>query len=159
MTTRIPHSLSWLVNQRARIDGEINCLKVIIKNYCLPIEEKIKSLEEDLQALDRTLSLHEIKIRPEIIPPIKGRRIKLKHGELSRLIIEAITKSHEGMATDREIRLYVAIESSLILNKNIPAEELRESVKSRIKNLCKDGKLIRIPRSSKGPYRHYSLKV
>jgi hypothetical protein len=159
MSNRIPASLKWLIDKRSRTHGTILRLTKEKSDYVNYIDEKINRLEEDLYALDRSLSLHEIKITPEVIPPNYGwqYKSKLKHGDLSKLIIQAIEKSCDKQATARDIRIYVAIQASLKLNISIPEKSIMYSVKDQIKNLCRSGKLKRVPFEEKGPRRHYAI--
>ncbi len=159
MTIRIPPSLNWLVDKRARTHGEILRLKKEKREFLSYVDKHLNTLEKDLVALDRIFNLHEIKISPQIIPPNTGCRKenKLNYGELSQLIIEAIERAEDMEATAREIRIHVAVNASIKLNKEVPENTIVSSVKDRIKNLCRQGKLRRVPFEDKGPRRHYTL--
>ncbi|MCB1583683.1 MAG: hypothetical protein KDI92_11505 [Xanthomonadales bacterium] len=160
MVSRIPPSLNWLVDKRARTHGSILILEKEKSRYLESFEKAKNRLVRDLDALDLAIGLHEIKISPEKIPPnIKGRiENKLKHGELSKLIVEAIERNNNQEATAKEIRVYVAIRASLKLNREVTEESIRISIKNLIKYLCSKGKLVRIPYETRGPRRHYKIQ-
>lgn len=161
MANRIPSSLNWLVKKRAEKHGELVRIEneqLIYLRWC---KLKIKELKIDLESIDRTLSLHEIKISPAIIPPKRDQAVgsKLKHGELTKLICEGLETFDHGFATITQLSLYVAAKGSILLRKNITSESLSNSVRYRVKNLCNDGVLERMPKGYKGPFRKYRLKI
>ena len=146
MSNRIPPSLNWLVKKRARIHGELLKIKQQKVAYLKSYDRNIKKLELDLAALDRTLFLHEIKINPNIIPPIELRPINqtLKYGKLTSLIFESYSCFNESELTIREIMVFVADKANLDINNLVQKQTLYQSVRYRIKNLCCQGKLTRI---------------
>lgn len=161
MANRIPSSLNWLVKKRAETHGELIRLEneqLIYLRWC---NLKLKELKLDLESIDRTLSLHEIKISPNIIPPKQNQVVgsKLKHGELTKLICEGLENFEGRCASITQLSLYVAAKGSIILRKNITSDSLNNSVRYRVKNLCNDGILERMPKGYKGPFRKYRLKV
>ncbi|WP_223788399.1 hypothetical protein [Marinicella meishanensis] len=161
MTNRIPSSLKWLVKKRSEKHGELNRLQneqLIYDRWC---KNKIKEIKLDLESIDRTLSLHEIKISPEIIPPKQDQGVgsKLNYGELTKLICEAFETFDNQCATITQLSLYVAAKGSILLRKNITSESLKNSVRYRVKNLCNQGVLERLPKGYKGPFRKYRLII
>lgn len=74
MSSRIPPSLNWLINKRARLAGDITkAEKRANELYRLKLKE-IEVLRRDLSIIDATIRLHEIQIDPKCIRPIKGQR-------------------------------------------------------------------------------------
>ncbi len=71
MSNRIPPSLKWLVKKRSEKHGELidteNEKSIIIQKF----SAKISELSKDLKSIDRVLSLHDIKISSEHIPPYR----------------------------------------------------------------------------------------
>lgn len=59
MTGRLPPSLTWLIDKRARLDGEIKKMQGSVAHAKQLIQE-LSTIEEDLQAIDRALQLHTI---------------------------------------------------------------------------------------------------
>lgn len=88
MTSRIPPSLKWLIDKRARVDAEIRKTKQALATAKYLIDELAK-LEEILAAIDTTFELHKIQIDKSLIAPIRSHyvRINLPHGELTRSVL------------------------------------------------------------------------
>lgn len=88
MTPKIPSSLKWLIDKRARLEGGIKKTRASLATAKQLIEE-LSKLEEDLAAIDRSLGLHDIQIQIEHIQPIRSHyvRIKLPRGELTKSIL------------------------------------------------------------------------
>src|SRR5574340_341251 len=88
MTPKIPSSLKWLIDKRARLAGEIRKTRSALATAKQLIEE-LSKLEDDLAAIDRSLGLHEIQIQVDYIQPVRSRyvRIKLPRGELTKSIL------------------------------------------------------------------------
>ena len=161
MTNRIPPSLKWLVDKRSRINGEIIRMENENTVYVDWYSSKMSKLTKDLAAIDRALSLHEIKITPNIIPPTQKRLINdsLKHGELSSLIIQSINDSKDGSLNAKEIATYIGNFKKADFEDIYSFSILVESVKNRIKNLCNQNKLKRLPKKRKGSRVQYSLNI
>jgi len=83
MSTRIPPSLKWLIDKRARLAGEIRKTKLAVERAHLIVNE-LKALEETLSALDKTFELHDIRIDVNLIKPVNSKyvRLSLPHGSL-----------------------------------------------------------------------------
>lgn len=161
MANRIPSSLNWLVKKRAETHGELNRIERERSIYLKWSKMKITELEYDLQAIDRTLGLHEIKISPEVIPSKQPQVLgaKLNHGQLTKLICDSFDTFDDGCGTITQISLYVAAKGSIRLKANITDKSLNSSVRYRVKNLCNQGVIERMPKGYKGPFRKYRLKV
>ncbi len=161
MANRIPSSLNWLIKKRAETHGELNRIERERSIYLQWTKQKISELKYDLQAIDRTLSLHDIKISPEIIPPKQPQVLgsKLNHGELTKLIYDSFDTFNDGCGTITQISLFVATKGSIKLKVNVTDDSLNNSVRYRVKNLCNQGVIERMPKGYKGPFRKYRLKV
>jgi hypothetical protein len=90
MSTRIPSSLKWLIDKRARLDAEIRKTQSSIAKNKELIKE-LSSLKKNLSAIDKALELHEISVDVTLIEPVKShyKRIDLPHGELTSSILGA----------------------------------------------------------------------
>ncbi len=91
MANRIPPSLNWLIDKRARISGEIEKTRRSLKRAQVLIKE-LEDLEVKLNAIDTTLDMHNIKINVSLIKPIvsKSYRLNIPHGELTKSILTCI---------------------------------------------------------------------
>lgn len=147
---RLPSSLKWLIDRRARVAGEIEKIERMLAE-CQRLVDDIRPLKDLLTSIDQTLALHEISIDVSLIQPIKSQelRLNLPHGELTRGILLAL-KLAGGMpmSTDAVTSVVVARYTELSAEP-ISATELRTSVRYRLKNLCAQG-LVKRQRSGNG---------
>jgi len=104
MSTRIPSSLKWLIDKRARIAGKIKYQK---KNLS-QTEKVIEKLQGHLDALDNTLELHDMKICGNEIQDIRYTSSKrlIPYGKMTRLIYEYLGASDTPKSTS-EVADYV----------------------------------------------------
>lgn len=144
MSVRIPPSLSWLIDKRARLDGEIRRTRASLAKARHLIEE-LSTLEEDLAAIDRTLELHEIKVDVRDIAPINTQyvRVKLPHGSLTQSIL-LFLRLREGVpARMSEIVSFIEARYADIDALAESRGKLSRSVHYRLKSLARQGVLKR----------------
>lgn len=164
-SARIPSSLNWLINKRARLLGELLRLEEAARTQIPLLDDNVQqakkaleyalrqraelpsflihSLEETknrLQAIDVALGMHEIPIDSSAIQPIRSgsTRISHRHGELTRIIIERLHLATGEPLSSNDIATYVAKALKLELN-----EEIKNKVRYRLKNLCNSGRVCR----------------
>jgi len=111
----------------------------------LDLDSKIRTIEQDLDAVDRALSLHEIPIDPRRIRAIreheKGRWTS--YGGLTRMIFRCLSELKGNSASTREIAVTVA--AVLGIDPELPEFlELRTRIRYRLKNLAVEDKLVRV---------------
>ena len=87
---RTPSSMAWLIRKRSVIKGQIDRLSKAQAD----IPGKIKALQEELDALDAVIPLHEVPVDPKVI---KGRKPKgpalARHGELTRFLLSRLREA------------------------------------------------------------------
>lgn len=142
MTTRIPPSLKWLIDKRARLNGEILKTQKSLEKAHELINE-LKSLNETLAAIDKTLELHDIKIDISNIPPIRSSyvRLKLPHGSLTRSILTCLrlcTTPLQPLDKSQIVDFIIARHTELNEPETSRAE-VAISVKYALKRLLKSG--------------------
>jgi hypothetical protein len=167
MTYRIPPSLAWLVNKRARVNGE---LQRVGKVYSALLEEleqtrillkaKADALTRDLAAIDHTLGLHEIRIDPNRIVPIQTQSNSdiLKRGAITKAIFEYLYNLEAAHASTREIAIFVAHENSIDPDCSVFVE-LRRRVRHRLKTLSIKGSVKRWHRRVGNDEGKWSLSI
>ena len=141
---RLPSSLKWLIDRRARVAGEIEKIEASLAK-CRMLANELAPLKELLASIDQTMAIHEITIEPALIPVIKSRDvcISLPYGELTRTILLCLrVNSGEPVSTDQITAFLVARHMDLTANSS-PLSDLRESVRYRLKNLCRQGLVYR----------------
>lgn len=140
---RLPSSLKWLIDRRARVAGEIKKLERLAEK-CQRLLDELRPLQDLLAAVDQTLGLHDIEVDVSLIPPIRSQevRINLPHGELTRTILLCL-RINDGLplSTDEIVAFIVARHADLECIAS-PATILRRSVRYRLKNLCREGLVV-----------------
>lgn len=95
MTNRIPPSLNWLIDKRARLSGHILRTKKALSKV-QDLVDKLKILESDLAAIDQSLKLHNIQVDVENIKTIRPqmKRLKFPHGYINNTVLTYL-RSHD----------------------------------------------------------------
>lgn len=144
MTPRIPSSLKWLIDKRARLDAEIAKTQASLAKTRRLIKE-LSYLKESLDAIERALEMHDIQVDVENIQPIRSHynKISLPHGELTRTVLALLRLSGNIPVKTTEI---VAFVEKRYIALNIPPEnrfKLARSVHYRLKDLVRHGVILR----------------
>ena len=144
MANRIPPSLKWLIDKRARLSAEIKKTQASIKVAREMIRE-LKGIEQDLAAIDRAFTLHDIPVDIELIQPIRSHyfRIKVPHGELTRAILLCLKLADGAPVRASQIAEFVASRFATLDSAPMNSVDLRRSVKYRLQNLQRDGAVMR----------------
>ncbi len=141
---RLPSSLKWLIDRRARVAGEILKMEASLTK-CQALAADIRQLQDLLASVDETLSLHDVSVDVSLIKPVKrqGVRINMPHGELTRSIL-LFLKINPGLASSTdEITKFVAARFVALEGEISSVRELRESVRYRLKGLHRNGVINR----------------
>ena len=144
MVPKIPSSLKWLIDKRARLDAEIKKTRASLTSAKQLIDE-LSELENDLAAIDRSLGLHEMKVQVEHIQPIRSHyvRVNLPRGELTRSILLCLRLRDGVPARMGEIVSFVEARhgdlSALVGSRAV----FHRSVHNRLKALFREGRLKR----------------
>lgn len=144
MTSKIPSSLKWLIDKRARLDGEIKKTRASLAIAKQLIDE-LSKLEEDLAAIDRSLGLHEVLVEVEHIQPVRSQyvRVKLPRGELTKSILLCL-RLREGIpARMTEIVAFIEARHGDLGASVGSRSVFHRSVHNRLKNLFHAGRLQR----------------
>lgn len=147
MRTKVPSSLKWLVDKRARLATELDRNKKEARAAALrasTLDAKLSQLKMDLAAIDRALSMHEIRIHPETIAPIRtqrsGRLLPFSH--LSRSIVSYLRRANGAWCSTTEIMTFIAEAGKLDVDEEV-YPILRLSVRKRLQTLHAAGRVIR----------------
>lgn len=146
MSTRIPSSLKWLIDKRARLHGEIIKTQNSIARAHLLIDE-LNNLNEALEAIDKTLELHEIKIDVTYIDPINTKyvRLDLPHGAITNAVLTCLrlnTDPNRPIAKSQIVEFLIARHSELEA-PTIPKAQVSASVKDALRRLYRNGLIKR----------------
>jgi hypothetical protein len=146
---RIPHSLSWLINKKARLLGEINSARKNLNEYIAAEEERISSLEQDIRNLDGVFRLHEVRIDPQLISAKRTNNPKkhLPHGGYTKLILDSLKQSYPNpLGTDELTYLLIGF----LDNPDLEFKALREIIKKRLQGLSRKKVVIPAHKGTKG---------
>ncbi|KAF0206369.1 MAG: hypothetical protein FD173_219 [Gallionellaceae bacterium] len=140
MTTRIPPSLKWLINKRARLQGDIAKAEKELTELIKLKQRDIQSLRNNLASVDNTIRLHEIRIDPTLIRPIRGPTNSrfFAHGGLTNLVLSCVSKAHPHPISTTDIAISIAESVSIDLQGE-DFSALRTSVRHRMKQICSSG--------------------
>lgn len=160
MTNRIPPSLSWLIDKRARVAGEIRKAKRLLQKAQATLLE-IEELEVTLKAVDKTLELHNIRIDINLIQAIESKDLKLNipHGELKKSILTCIRLyQHTGPVSKEVISNFViARHFDYKHGESIPNGQIRHSIQNRLAGLYHEGLLVRHHSADKNDSGRWTL--
>lgn len=144
MTWRTPPSLKWLIIKRSRLSGalvQIESRKAKLLKRLADWEGRAEVLRGQLSALDQTFELHEIRVNPEGIQPVRpqGKERLMPPGRLGRAILAELRRADDWLSST-EILARIA--------DHITAEELTycevlHRLRRRLGRLGRDGILER----------------
>lgn len=137
MSTRIPSSLKWLIDKRARLGGELKKAEAAIALVQQLIVE-LSTIQGDIEAIDRALKMHEIPVVPQNIKTITScaKMNRLPSGELTRTLLLGLRlREGEPLSTDA-LTLFVAERFASQYESIEDLAQLRLSVRYRLKNLA-----------------------
>ena len=145
MTNRIPPSLNWLINKRARLSGEIiRTKKALIKVQDLV--DKLRVLESDLAAVDHSLKLHKIQVDVENIKPIRTKmtRLKFPYGYINNLVLTYLRSRNDDVPVHKsEIVNFVFNKQFEFDPQTATLSQVSKSVGQALARLCVLGHVIR----------------
>lgn len=150
MSTRIPSSLKWLIDKRARLDAEMQKTRASLAKAKKLIKE-LSEIEKDLKAIDKALELHEVRVDTSLISPVNSHynRVNLPQGELTRSILMCLRQHESNQPVSKtEIVQFIRSRHPDLIDESEVRSWLLKSVSYRLKSLYRDGVL----------QRHHSVK-
>lgn len=142
MSSRIPSSLKWLIDKRARIAGQIKFQRKNLDQ----IHKIIEKLQGHLDALDNTLELHDIKVCGDDIQDIRftSKKRLVPYGKMTRLIYKYLGVSNEPKSTS-DIAAYIFDHSNIKINNKQQYRDYKERTRYRLKSMRRQNKLTSPP--------------
>lgn len=140
MTPRIPSSLKWLIDKRARLDAEIKKTEASIKQAKHLIDE-LSNLKESLAAIDHALGMHDIKVDVSLIQPVRSHyvRVNLPYGVLTKSILMCLRlHKDDGPVRTSEIVSFIAARHADLAVQPERRVKLSRAVHDRLKTLCNE---------------------
>lgn len=145
MANRTPPSLMWLIDKRARIDGEIIKTKRALRKV-EHLVEKLRLLESKLQSIDDSLKLHEIQIEIFNITPIRSQihRLKFPYGLINDYVVEyLISKINTPPASKSEIVYFIIKKHLEYSTAPLAYGQATKAVSGALHRLYVTGKVIK----------------
>lgn len=144
MSSKIPSSLKWLIDKRARLDAEIKKTRASLTR-AQQLMSELAELEAELAAIDRTTRLHEIRVNVDDIPPVRSHyvRINLPRGELTRSVLLCLRLRDGEITSMREIVAFVVARHGDLVSERVSKTRLNRSVHDCVKRLYRRGLLQR----------------
>ena len=145
MTNRIPPSLNWLIDKRARLSGEI----IKVKKSLAKVEHlvnKLRKLEVALESIDNSLKLHDIQIDIENIKPKRTNLYKLKFpfGLLDEYVFEYLVANIESLPVQKPEIVELLILKHLEFDSTpVPYNQASRAVSQTLARLFRKGRVIR----------------
>ena len=157
-TYKIPSSLKWLIKNHQTILGRLNQAQKELEDVERYLEHAneilerntqlnmlIQVLQQDLQAIEHSISLHEIPVelsRLKAKNPHKNPFL-LKRGEMTQCIYSILSKRASWVSTT-EIVAYITEHIQQTQDFMPSSNRVRERVNSRLYNMYHFGKIDRI---------------
>ena len=140
MANKIPSSLKWLIDKRARLDGEIQKTRQAAARARELIQE-LRAVEKDLAAIDRALKLHDLEVDVQFVRPVRSHynRIKAPHGLLTRALLQCLRQAKGRPVSTVDIMAFVASKFAEAGVEAVDRKMLHQSVRYRLKHLVYDG--------------------
>lgn len=136
---RTPSSMAWLIRKRSLIKGQIDRLSKMQAD----IPDKISALQEELDAIDAVIPLHEVPVDPKVI---KGRKPKgptlAQHGELTRFLLSRLREAGGQWLYTSELAAEFVRLHGVDLNE-IKMPEVMDRVAKRLGVLEREGDVRR----------------
>lgn len=148
---KLPSSLTWLIDRRARIDGKVQQLERRLYRYRRTLE-KCKKLEAELEPLrqlrssfDQALSQHQIRVDPQLISPIRGRDSSMPYGEITQIILRRLQAAKGHSVSSKEIADAIAARMAELGDAPVSRKRISQRLNCRLWALRKQGRVFQLP--------------
>jgi predicted DNA binding CopG/RHH family protein len=141
-----PQTMRTLRERISKVEQELMLAKERYEYQRSVTPTQMRMLEADLEAIDRSLSLHAIQINPELLEPLHGQEaIRItSYGAVTRNIHKCLRIANGKPLLTTQIAIYVAKQCKVNLSEEqFPA--FKESVRCRLKGLAYAQKITRLP--------------
>lgn len=165
-----PSSLKWLINRRARLDGELEKLQAAedrrstaanaeiegarsVLNkfldsdaYARRIFERISGvLKQDIDATDQLLRQHEVAVDPLLIKRVRSQAnlALTDYGLTTRLIYSYLRKAAGRPCNATEVAAFIAEQLEMNCDQSV-FSDFRYRIRKRMQHLAWEGKISRV---------------
>ncbi|AXQ98282.1 hypothetical protein [Pseudoalteromonas piscicida] len=156
MNTRIPSSINWLAKKYQTVKAELSAVETEI----LSLEGKRDTLTNDLESLERVISMHEVPILAHEIISVRKNNLqaKLKYGSLTRAILGYLKSfaTHED-ANTTEVCFAVIQILNIEFSSAKEVKTIKNAVRKRLCNLASEGQVVCTLKGSRNSPSRYRL--
>lgn len=141
MSNRIPPSLVWLIDKRARIDGEMKKTQQSLERLTRLLA-RLETAEKRLAALDAEIANHPLSLEPKksgTYATQHHRRLPLPKGELTRCIMECLGQANGNPVTRAEMLEFIFARYPQFNSADYYRRWIWDVVKARLKILVERG--------------------
>lgn len=161
MTT--PSSLLWLIKKYSYTHGQLLQARELLAEAAaakLHLEGQIAHLGLQMAQIEAVMRLHEVRIDPGDLRPIRPQRhpAVMGYGEITRAIFSCLRQAGNHTATTKEI-VSAVLKASAATPANLKVEDVAGRVRVRLCALVKQRRLIRLPRVEPRGQRSWSLAL
>lgn len=137
MANRIPPSLSWLIDKRARVDGEMHKTQKSLERVTRLLR-KLEAAEKQLEALDAAIDAHPLTQESKRIGPLSTeyhRRLPLPRGEMTACILDCLRASEGRPVSRQELLAFIFARYPQFCATDYYRQWIWEVIKDRLKRL------------------------
>lgn len=135
---RTPASMTWLIRQRATIQGSIERKQRRIQRH----REEVSVLKQQLRAVDVVVRAHEVAVDPEAVKAVKSPRPRVgPHGELGRFLVSELKLANGKPVPATELAIGFLKHLQMEVNM-INLKDFRSRIRWRLKDLAAEGRVV-----------------
>lgn len=145
MSNRIPPSLAWLIDKRARIDGEMKKTEESLQRLTRLLI-RLEAAEKRLVALDAMIAAHPLVREPKKIGVFiteHNRRLPLQKGEMTHCILECLKEASGTPVMQTHLLAFVFERYPQFETTEYYRRWIWEVIKDRLKTLVRRGVVLR----------------
>jgi hypothetical protein len=151
MTTRRPSALKWLMETRARLAGDAERLRELLKALAdeeAKVQKKLAEVDAVLKQFDGTLA-------PEVIPALRGWKGRYgKRGALRETVLSVLREAYPNALTSFEVATHVTFRLSLDFKCRSEAEHWQDSkLRKVLQQAVAVGEVEALPSERRGTNR------
>ncbi|MCG7568199.1 hypothetical protein MHM95_18160 [Pseudoalteromonas sp. CnMc7-15] len=142
MSTRTPPSIAWLARKYCFAKSELADLE----KELAAILTRRDSLQSDVESLARVINIHEVPIEASELALSRKNtsQKKLKYGTLTKTILNYLHNLPSRQDASISEIFYAVIRSADVeVFSELEYLKLRKSVSHQLRNLCRQGRIIR----------------
>jgi hypothetical protein len=160
MPSNTPSSLKWLIDKQVRLAGQIDRKCEQLATHLKEVaacKQEIQALQRKLVSIERAMRLHDIRIDPLELRPIRPHTRKIvAYGQMTRTIRRALSHTPNQTASTTELLTALLKEFGASPTEGELAF-IHQQLRVRLCSMARDGRLIRHPCADRSVPRVWQL--